>query len=75
MDISLCFSCYFAFSTKNGLHFCKMSTSKFYSFLYIRNVYFNNTPPLWICSTNYNVPIVMDSLVGSIESDMGIKAT
>ena len=23
----------------------------------------------------YNVPIVMDSLVGSIESDMGIKAT
>ena len=24
---------------------------------------------------NYNVPIVMDSLVGSIESDMGIKAT
>lgn len=33
------------------------------------------------CSTKkllamlYNVPIVMDSLVGSIESDMGIKAT
>ena len=25
--------------------------------------------------TSYNVPIVMDSLVGSIESDMGIKAT
>ena len=24
---------------------------------------------------DYNVPIVMDSLVGSIESDMGIKAT
>ena len=24
---------------------------------------------------HYNVPIVMDSLVGSIESDMGIKAT
>ena len=23
----------------------------------------------------YNVPIVVDSLVGSIESDMGIKAT
>lgn len=27
----------------------------------------------WPCP--YNVPIVMDSLVGSIESDMGIKAT
>ena len=25
--------------------------------------------------SKYNVPIVMDSLVGSIESDMGIKAT
>ena len=25
--------------------------------------------------SHYNVPIVMDSLVGSIESDMGIKAT
>ena len=28
---------------------------------------------LW--TNDYNVPIVMDSLVGSIESDMGIKAT
>ena len=29
----------------------------------------------FVCNANYNVPIVMDSLVGSIESDMGIKAT
>ena len=28
-----------------------------------------------IAELQYNVPIVMDSLVGSIESDMGIKAT
>ena len=29
----------------------------------------------FIVISGYNVPIVMDSLVGSIESDMGIKAT
>lgn len=30
----------------------------------------------WVLGESaYNVPIVMDSLVGSIESDMGIKAT
>lgn len=31
--------------------------------------------PMILPSLIYNVPIVMDSLVGSIESDMGIKAT
>lgn len=30
---------------------------------------------LYLSGYVYNVPIVMDSLVGSIESDMGIKAT